>query len=328
MSRRVLQLLYDDGGRVSNFRLDSALDQLNNELSTPDRRTLKDQRHAVKKRIKRVLSLGKRYRIKRTLPDTPMEHVIDLSGGTTKPSLSQQFSDTIAAEAPGRAAMARRSLFQKTESKSAVRVNEPTSTVGTPEPKSVVTANEPTSMVGTPEPKSVVTTSEPESEPKSVTKGELAQQFIQRLHDTRNRGSNVNTKSGKANVNAVRSARKRRAKTITRSDKTTTASAKRRRLPPRRAAAAARKAVENLSKELESEEPEPVSQPVNPVRRVTLNFKLGDAVSGQWKGPHHKGEWYPGTVKSIDFDRKTIHIVYTDGDFDKHLSWDRVRVPG
>ena len=132
----------------------------------------------------------------------------------------------------------------------------------------------------------------------------------------------------KANANTVWPARKHRAKTSARSGKTTTASAKRRRLPPRRAAAAARKAVENLSKELESEEPEPVSQPVNPVRRVTLNFKLGDAVSGQWKGPHHKGEWYPGTVKSIDFDRKTIHIVYTDGDFDKHLSWDRVRVPG
>ena len=29
-------------------------------------------------------------------------------------------------------------------------------------------------------------------------------------------------------------------------------------------------------------------------RQIITNFAPGDTVTGQWKGPDHKGEWYPG----------------------------------
>ena len=53
-------------------------------------------------------------------------------------------------------------------------------------------------------------------------------------------------------------------------------------------------------------------------------MKVGDKVTGQWQGEQNRGDWYAGTVQSIDTVNETIHIVYDDGDEDPVLSWDHV----
>ena len=307
MSRRVLQLLYDDSGRVCNFRLETALNQVKGKLSVANRHVLDQERPRVMTRCKRVLSLGKNYRSKAAqkghkLSDAPMEHIIDLSGSgddAKMTPLDKQFSDAIAAEAPGRAAMSRRALFNKQSENTNKSAVETTKT-------------------------------------KSTDKSKLAKQFRERMDSLRKRPAR-----GKA-------AKKRRVNAS--SNKVNTTTSKKGRYPKRQSA---RKTSENQSTEteLEAEEPEstppsrPESEPIPPSRpepeptrpesvstppslQVTTNFKPGDTVTGQWKGPDHKGEWYAGTVKSIDFDRETVHIVYMDGDEDENLPWTQMRIPG
>ena len=56
----------------------------------------------------------------------------------------------------------------------------------------------------------------------------------------------------------------------------------------------------------------------NTMNHNDLPFKPGDRVQGQWRvDDEHKGQWYFGVIKSIDFVHKTIHIVFEDGDEDK-----------
>ena len=55
-------------------------------------------------------------------------------------------------------------------------------------------------------------------------------------------------------------------------------------------------------------------------------FKVGSTISGQWKGPQCKGDWYEGVIKSINKTKKTVHVKYNDGDVDKHLPWSKMRV--
>lgn len=71
-------------------------------------------------RIKRVLVLGKHYRIKRTksgnaVAEAPREHiinVIDISGeGSSLDEIEKEVSDAVTVDAPGRAVIARRKLF-------------------------------------------------------------------------------------------------------------------------------------------------------------------------------------------------------------------------
>ena len=50
-------------------------------------------------------------------------------------------------------------------------------------------------------------------------------------------------------------------------------------------------------------------------------LRVGARASGKWKGPQHKGTWYPGVIKSINFKKHTVHITYDDDDEDKNLSW-------
>ena len=57
-----------------------------------------------------------------------------------------------------------------------------------------------------------------------------------------------------------------------------------------------------------------------------MNFVVGSKINGKWKGPSCKGDWYSGTIKSINIKKKTVHVVYDDNDYDKNLSWDDLRV--
>ena len=65
----------------------------------------------------------------------------------------------------------------------------------------------------------------------------------------------------------------------------------------------------------------PTAKPTN-----ALTFKVGSKVSGQWKGPACKGQWYDGVIKSINNKKRTAHVRYEDGDVDKQLSWEKMRV--
>ena len=56
------------------------------------------------------------------------------------------------------------------------------------------------------------------------------------------------------------------------------------------------------------------------------NFKKGSTISGQWKGPEFKGDWYEGTIVSIDAKNQTVHVRYNDGDSDRKLKWSNMRV--
>ena len=55
-------------------------------------------------------------------------------------------------------------------------------------------------------------------------------------------------------------------------------------------------------------------------------IKVGSKVMGKWCGNQFKGDWYEGVVKSINTVKKTVHVVYTDGDHDKELEWSNLRI--
>ena len=137
-SRRVWSLLYpNNGSRLSNFQLGVALDQIEKKLSDPqEKHLLKTKRKEVIKRIKRVLACGKNYRKKRAeagkvVPDSPMEHVIDLTSGSVDASAeedekskdldasasAEDMASAIRADDPGRAAISRRKLFLQQQQK-------------------------------------------------------------------------------------------------------------------------------------------------------------------------------------------------------------------
>ena len=51
---------------------------------------------------------------------------------------------------------------------------------------------------------------------------------------------------------------------------------------------------------------------------------------GKWfaENEHEEGhgDWFNGTVSSVDYKNKTIHMKYDDGDEDTNLPWDRVSI--
>ena len=52
-----------------------------------------------------------------------------------------------------------------------------------------------------------------------------------------------------------------------------------------------------------------------------VGFNVGDRVSGKWSGTQNNGEWYSGTIKSINTVDRTVHIKYDDDDSYECLSW-------
>ena len=57
---------------------------------------------------------------------------------------------------------------------------------------------------------------------------------------------------------------------------------------------------------------------------------IGMRVMGKWLAENEHdvghGDWYEGTISSVDDKSKTIHIKYDDGDEDTALSWDHVSI--
>ena len=61
-------------------------------------------------------------------------------------------------------------------------------------------------------------------------------------------------------------------------------------------------------------------------RPMIASFKVGSKVSGMWKGPACKGDWYDGKVLSINDKDQTAHVMYNDGDQDTDLPWSNMRL--
>ena len=57
-----------------------------------------------------------------------------------------------------------------------------------------------------------------------------------------------------------------------------------------------------------------------------LTFQVGSRISGMWKGPECRGDWYDGVVKKINTKKQTAHVVYDDGDEDTALEWSDMRI--
>ena len=55
-------------------------------------------------------------------------------------------------------------------------------------------------------------------------------------------------------------------------------------------------------------------------------FDVGDKVVAKWcEEGEHQGEWYNATIRSVDDDSKTAHVVFDDGDEDTCLLWTNIR---
>ena len=56
-------------------------------------------------------------------------------------------------------------------------------------------------------------------------------------------------------------------------------------------------------------------------------FKVNMAVCGFWPNESEKGgEWYEGTVQAIDYENRTVHVLYQDGDIDDAVPWHLARI--
>eukprot|EP00940_MAST-03C_sp_MAST-3C-sp2_P000180 g180.t1 len=55
----------------------------------------------------------------------------------------------------------------------------------------------------------------------------------------------------------------------------------------------------------------------------SVSFHVGDRVEARWKGQ----SWYSARVKACDLDRRTAHLLYLDGDEDKHVLFGHIRMP-
>ena len=56
------------------------------------------------------------------------------------------------------------------------------------------------------------------------------------------------------------------------------------------------------------------------------SFEVGDVVSAKWSGEQQHGKWFTGSIRSINEDAQTMHIVYEDGDDDKEVPWGHVMI--
>ena len=57
-------------------------------------------------------------------------------------------------------------------------------------------------------------------------------------------------------------------------------------------------------------------------------FKIGQNVSGYWPADNtgDGGGWFDGTVVSLDYVHRTVHIRYEDGDSDSAVPWHKARI--
>ena len=55
-------------------------------------------------------------------------------------------------------------------------------------------------------------------------------------------------------------------------------------------------------------------------------FKIGQNVSGYWPDGEDGGGWFNGTVVSLDYVHRTVHILYEDGDDDDEVPWHKARI--
>ena len=55
---------------------------------------------------------------------------------------------------------------------------------------------------------------------------------------------------------------------------------------------------------------------------------LGMSVLGFWPDDddNDKGSWFEGVVKGIDYEERTVHVLYDDGDRDDALPWAKCRI--
>ena len=67
-------------------------------------------------------------------------------------------------------------------------------------------------------------------------------------------------------------------------------------------------------------------RPISSTQVSGPTFEVGSKVSGAWKGPACKGDWYDGVVMSINDEARTAHVLYNDGDRDKNLKWSNIRL--
>ena len=57
-----------------------------------------------------------------------------------------------------------------------------------------------------------------------------------------------------------------------------------------------------------------------------LAIGKGSRVTGKWKGPECKGDWYDGTVVTLCKEDETAHVKYDDGTEDENLKWTDLRL--
>ena len=56
------------------------------------------------------------------------------------------------------------------------------------------------------------------------------------------------------------------------------------------------------------------------------SFEVGDVVSAKWSGKEENGKWFTGSIRGINEDSQTMHIVYEDGDHDPEVPWGHVMI--
>ena len=56
------------------------------------------------------------------------------------------------------------------------------------------------------------------------------------------------------------------------------------------------------------------------------SFEVGDVVSAKWSGKEENGKWFTGSIRGINENSQTMHIVYEDGDVDKEVPWGHVMI--
>jgi hypothetical protein len=55
-------------------------------------------------------------------------------------------------------------------------------------------------------------------------------------------------------------------------------------------------------------------------------LEVGMKVTAQWADEQGKGDWYNGTVVSIEYANRTVFVKYDDGDTDDSVPWENTRI--
>ena len=157
--------------------------------------------------------------------------------------------------------------------------------------------------------------------PDPKCKKQLAQQFVSKMQDRRKGKKGTPRRKKQVARKALQAALKRKASTM----KTDTPAKKRKETANEENAAASPPHVSD--KETANEENVTASPPhVSDKDASPLTFQVGSRISGMWKGPECRGDWYDGVVKKINTKKQTAHVVYDDGDEDTTLEWADMRI--